>query len=1001
MSHASEDTLVAFVGGALPPSAASALERHLADCLECQRVLGATARAMLRSGSPHAATLSSAQGEGGPEAPLPRGAQVDRYLVVGLVGRGGMGEVYEAHDPQLARTVALKRVRASAVDPELPGRLLREARAMARLAHPCVAKVYDVRVHHGRVFIALEFVPGTTLKAWLLRKHPWRAVVEKLLQAGEGLAAAHAAGIIHRDFKPENVLLHEDGRVLVSDFGLAGFGQEAKAPEAPASATPHAAPLTHTATGALLGTPAYMSPEQHRGREADARSDQFGFCATLYEALTAQRPYDAQTLEALAHQKEQGPREPPAHPAPAWLWRVVRRGLRAAPDERYPSMDALLKDLRRGLTRGRRAALLGAALAAVLLVASGAAVTARKLTLEVCPSEHPEALALWAPQVRDKVERAFAATGKPYAAAAFATVDRTLQGYGQRFGAARKAACEATRRTGEQSEELLDRRMACLDQKLREAQALVELFTAADAGKVERAASAVETVTGLAPCADLASLAAGAPLPTDEPTRARARVLQEGLARAKAQHVAGAWARAAEQLDALAKEAAALPQLPVRAEALYLSGQAQRYLKQPKAALPVLEEGVLAAEASGTGAFQVLSWLERADAFLDLTQLPEAEVCVRHALALLQRVPAEGDLAFHQLATRGHLAMTAGKGEEALGLAKDALALEQGRHGAQSRQVAAAQHNVAAALSRVGRYEESAVVYGQVREGFVRNLGPEHPVLVSLLNNMAQLEQRRGNGERALQLAEEALQRAEALFGRDHPVTLRSLNQQLIAMMLLERPPAQIEPLLLRLISAEEVLKGAHHPDVELHRVNLSHVRARAGDLEGALRLAREACASLEGPVSMEMGRATCELQLGTLLLEARRPKEALPWLRSGQARREKVFGPSHRELASGLTVLAQALVEVGELPQAQATLDRVTALLAGAPPDPRDQAEAAFTLARLRWAQNGRGDRGRALELAREALADWRKLGLPEHAAQVEAWLTPRSATPAAAASR
>ena len=274
-----------------------------------------------------------------------RPTQLGRYVVTGTLGSGGMGDVYEAHDPDLDRKVAIKLLHARSSSL----RLVREARALARLAHPNVVAVHDVGTFEGRSFVAMELVDGTTLRAWMdERPRPWREVLDMFSHAGQGLAAAHAAGLVHRDFKPENVMIGRDGRVRVLDFGIVGSaptdGEEV------AFAAAGADPDRMTVEGGIMGTPAYMAPEQFRSEEVDARADQFGFCVALWEALHAARPFAGDNLRALTHWVLTGTIEepPPGRAAPSWLRRLLVRGLSVDKEARYPSMDALLADAAKG-----------------------------------------------------------------------------------------------------------------------------------------------------------------------------------------------------------------------------------------------------------------------------------------------------------------------------------------------------------------------------------------------------------------------------------------------------------------------------------------------------------------------------------------------------------------------------------------------------------------------------------------------------------------------------
>ncbi len=315
-------------------------------------------------------------------APLPKGTVLGRYVVLAPLGRGGFGAVYTAYDPKLDRRVAIKllldRDEFDRTDAEAGARLLREAQAMASLSHPNVVNVHDVGTADGRVFMAMERVDGVTLDVWLTQvPRSWREVLTVMLGAARGLAAAHASGIVHRDFKPPNVLIDSDGRARVLDFGLAR--RIDAPPQGHRSAVECHQPSESlldqhiTADGLLLGTPAYMAPEQFLEHDADAFSDQFAFCVTLYSALVGERPFDTATSPAtLAEQVRRGLGDGRRSSMPIWLWETIARGLRYEPSERFESMDALIATLTREL-RTRR---LGWAAVAVAVALSSTATGA-------------------------------------------------------------------------------------------------------------------------------------------------------------------------------------------------------------------------------------------------------------------------------------------------------------------------------------------------------------------------------------------------------------------------------------------------------------------------------------------------------------------------------------------------------------------------------------------------------------------------------------------------
>jgi serine/threonine-protein kinase len=316
-------------------------------------------------------------------------AAVGRYIIERELGSGGMGLVYAAYDPELGRKVAIKLVRPASsarMDPSRGrARLLREAQAMAQVTHPNVVPIHDVGTFGDQVFIAMEYVEGSTLTQWLsAERRGWREIVSMFAQAGRGLAAAHAKNIVHRDFKADNVWVGEDGRARVLDFGLAratrDAGEEQQSPGAPAAEEGKSSPrvpmlgATVTQPGTFLGTPPYMAPEQLRGESGDARTDQFSFCVALYYALYGELPFTSETVASLlAEMERRRIKAPPkSSRVPSWLRRVLLRGLSADRADRYDSMDRLLEELTPRARRSRwpflMAAVLGVAASALVLL---------------------------------------------------------------------------------------------------------------------------------------------------------------------------------------------------------------------------------------------------------------------------------------------------------------------------------------------------------------------------------------------------------------------------------------------------------------------------------------------------------------------------------------------------------------------------------------------------------------------------------------------------------
>jgi serine/threonine protein kinase len=374
-----DEELARFVDGDVHASEAERVEAHIADCPTCCGVVAALAReGGSGAGERLTSELPSFLRADAPSTLAP-GTRVGRYELVERVGTGATGTVYAAQDPDLSRRVALKLLHPRARGEAWRARLLREARAMARIVHPAVVTVYDVGYHDGQLFIAMEFVAGGTLRDWVSAEpRTWQEVLDVFSRVGDGLGAAHAAGLVHRDFKPENVLVSLDGEVRVTDFGLARPLSTAAFDDPVACAPSESGTLRArlTRTGALVGTPAYMSLEQLEGQPADEHSDLFSFCVALYEALYGERPFSGTTLTSLRAAIRAGRirPEPVKSGVPAALRRVLLKALGPDRERHYPSLRALLTALDRQREKPLRARVaisaLGVGLALTLALAA-------------------------------------------------------------------------------------------------------------------------------------------------------------------------------------------------------------------------------------------------------------------------------------------------------------------------------------------------------------------------------------------------------------------------------------------------------------------------------------------------------------------------------------------------------------------------------------------------------------------------------------------------------
>jgi len=732
---------------------------------------------------------------------LERGAAVGRYVIVDFIDKGGMGEVYRAFDPELNRPVALKLVAVSRTSSEeslstQKSRLLREAQALAQLSHPNVVTVYDVGPYENAVFMAMEFVEGETLRAALAARRLSRTqILEVMRDAGRGLAAAHKAGITHRDFKPSNVILGSDGRVRVIDFGLARAQADGPEDDDASSKVPSMTPGSSgdllgsplTVDGTVVGTPQYMAPEQFQSRRADPKSDQFSFCVVLFMALYGARPYDGDTVDAVADGTKAGLFErPKGSDVPEWLDRVVARGLRFDPAERYPSMEALLADLANdpaiaaALVRARRvrAALAGAALLSVG-VAAWALVSGNQRQQRQCAAGGAKLAGVWDPTVRGAVERAFRATGRPYADDVFRTTSAALDRLGEAWVAMHKDACEATRVRGEQSEEVLTQRMACLDERLHQVKALTTLFSHADEGVLNKAADAVGRIDGVAACGDLSALSAVVKPPSDGATRAKVASIRQRLAEPRALKLAAKYQQGLALAEPLAAEATAVGYRPLVAEASLLVGELRTGLGEHKPAEQSLSDALLVAEevkhdevvAQALGS---LAW----SIGVEQSRHAEGLTWARLATAATKRLGGDDDQTVTILTTTSTIYKEQGKAAEAVPLAEEALAITLRTRGLSHVFTARTYNIVGNAYMENAKYPKAREAYLHALAIAERALGPQNPTVAAIINNLGILERRGGHFEDALRYYDRALAIHEATLGPDHPRVAETLNNK-------------------------------------------------------------------------------------------------------------------------------------------------------------------------------------------------------------------------------
>ncbi|MEZ4384259.1 MAG: serine/threonine-protein kinase [Nannocystaceae bacterium] len=882
---------------------------------------------------------------------LSTGAGLGRYTILRRLGSGAMGVVYSAYDPELDRKVAIKilhpRTRAVADSEEGRRRLLREAKALARLSHPNVVTIHDAGTFGERVFLAMEFVDGKTLTAWLkAEKRSWREIVDVLRRAGEGLAAAHRGNLVHRDFKPDNVVIGNDGRVRVLDFGLARASDDIDDSSAPPEIQvdqSSSIKVGITTTGVLVGTPAYMSPEQHIGRPADSRSDQFAFCVTLYQALYGERPFAGENLSVLAANVIQGRIRPaPAGvKVPNWLRKVVLRGLLIDPDERFPTMEALLVRLRHDPVKIRTRWL---ALVAVLGVAVGAAIGAFG-GKDPCSGAEDELAEIWSDARAQALTDAFRSTGVPYADTVAESTARALSKYAHDFAGARRDACMASRDRHEQSPELLDRRNLCLDGRRSDFKQLVQLLVDPEgvtASAVENAVAAVHGLPELESCADRAALLATVPLPEGENVVETVGTIRGEIAEAKALDVAGRWERGLEVAQRALAQAEHLEYAPVIAEALLVVSRLQQELGDIDGADASL---VRAAEVAAEGRYDeaiALAWIDA----IHVAGIRRSE---------FERALMAGDAA--------RVAITRVLGKEERGERRSLLSARR-------------ELNLAQVYAWRRDPKEAQARAEEAHRAFQHELGDDHPLVYKTYTvlGLAALELR--EYATAKRHFDHALRIASTVSGREHP-SFASVLVNSAQLLTAQRKYAEA------LVKAQDALRireaalHPNHPDIARSLLAVAENEQALDRLDEAQEHYERALAIYEkDPKTNATNLAQCLNSLA--MLEFARENYDAAERHFGRARGifERVDGPEHSyTLTAGLS-RGESLVRAGKIAAGVDQIEEIVALLRGRPDEAGLFAWGLLTLGEIYLE---RGDLSDAEAAFKESLATYAGIKKPE----------------------
>jgi tetratricopeptide (TPR) repeat protein/predicted Ser/Thr protein kinase len=925
-------------------------------------------------------------GGGGQPAPV----RIGPYRLLRRVGAGGMGEVFLAHDDSLDRPLAIKLLHARlGAERRFAERMQREAKALAKLNHPNVVHVYEVGEHEGRVYLAMEYVAGQSLGAWIHAHRPsWRAVLDAYLAAGEGLAAAHAVGLVHRDFKPENVLRGDDGRVCVADFGLARVGPgPAETGESRSGEAPSTLDERLSATGTVMGTLGYMPLEQLRGGVVDARSDQFSFALSLYLGLWQRPPFVAATPSERELALAAEPIRPPTSEVPRWVWPIVKRALAAEPDGRWPDLLHMLDALRhtpaRVRARRRGAALL---LATPLVVALGWTQLASQPDGDVCAIDEGLLAGSWDAQREQLVRERFAATGSPLAGEASTRVATALSQWTSRWLAAQRESCEATRVQGVQSDALLDRRTRCFEAQRRELDTLVTLLEHADAATLAHTGALLDTLPAPDECS-AAALEADAELPLGPEALAAVDLGYQTLAAARHALALGHVARARELAARARSEGEAHGYVPLALEGRALQARLHIDGGALELGLDELRVLVVAAEQADqhdlAAGFRVT--LARAAAG-DASDLRLERWLVDEAELALDRVGRVEDRRRITLAVaRARVAEHGDAPDEAEAAYRQAFALAQVEH--DEALLTGLHIDHAGLLRRQGRLEPARQALEQAAAQLRERLGARAPELGRVEFDLGVITTELGDLDAAAGHFARALAIDEAAWGRDS----LELARDRYGMHGLAFARGELEAgckLVDEALPIYEARLGGEHEETGDVLNAAAICRFFVDDFEGAIVLYERALAiqraqlgdrhSLVGHTHANLGQA--RLALGRLDAAEADFELALDIL-------SPALGPDHPELALALLGRAQVWQARGDDVRALPELERVLAwgddALQGS-----DLAELRFALARARVVVHGERELPGARELAELALVTFEAAELERLAAPVRAWL-------------
>jgi tetratricopeptide (TPR) repeat protein/predicted Ser/Thr protein kinase len=880
---------------------------------------------------------------------LDRGTMLGRYVLLGRLGSGGMGVVYAAYDPELDRKIAIKLVLDDHGRMEDRARLQREAQALAKIHHPNIAAVFDVGTHDAAVFVAMEFVDGETLASWEKRRGvpvPWREAIEVYAQAGRGLAAAHAAGVVHRDFKPHNAMRDRTGRVVVLDFGLARPAKPTAGPDAapsPAVSSTPLGPPDLTIAGSVVGTPAYMSPEQLAGETAGAASDQFSFCVALWRAVFGEAPFAGTTMTELASSVLRRELRPPPRSitVPKLVREALERGLAREPEARHPSMDALLAALQRdGARAPRRIATVVVAATAL----AGAVWAGQRVAREdpcAAPAERLDRA--WGEQRRSDVARSLRAGATAYSEETKTRVESSVDDVTRRWWSARQSACTArdTSTAG-----LV--RTRCLDEQLVQIDAITRVLAGIGAERLDRAPAVLHLLPNPSLCDEVDVTRDAPALPDDPLLQEQVQALRARTFDCKAIVELGEMERALEMATAIHEEALAVGVAPLIAETGLVLGRTLLLTQRYEEAVVRFEEALLAAQAIDHDEVILVASIHLAFLHTNHTlRYDLAEWLLRDAEALASRFPDRPVTLGEVAMARARLAFARDDLDAGLRAATDAVALLE-RVPDQGFAIAIAHQTVVQLHLARGEYAAADEALSRGAEAASRALGDPHPLRADFLLARAQIATRWGKSSDAIELLQQAMAIYEDAHGPDSLGVAAAYN----GLGLVLEGEGQRARAVDAFTTALEIHRRRDERaprDMSLVAANAGNALRRSGRASDAIALHREALALIE-PVAGRDGASVLPVRenLADDLRAAGRCSEAESEYRAILEVRERDATPSTDASASAYATVGLGLcrLEAGALADAVALLRRAVAMHVAASRCDAEAGVASFALA-------------------------------------------------------